>query len=166
MQKNIETKKENQMSNEFKLVDVKSEEFKKCVREIIKDASEIIKSSPVRIDHFIILSDGWILDVKTGLEWGPSSDKSMNFSKSEEYCKNLGGRLPSVDELQTILDRSMHNPTADKNIFKDVKSEWYWTGTKYAGVGGASWCVSFYNGCVNAFNECNYCYVRPVRASQ
>jgi hypothetical protein len=75
-------------------------------------------------------------------------------------------KLKEVDELQTILDRSMYNPTADKNIFKDVKSEWYWTSTKYMGCANAAWCVSFYNGRGFVGSEDGGNYVRAVRSSQ
>lgn len=127
-----------------KKVDIKSEEFRNAVLDLIRQAN--VFTNDIKNPRFERLRDGWIKDLELDIEWGPSSSESMNFSKAQEYCKNLGGRLPDVDELQTILDRTLYNPTCDKNIFKDVKSEYYWTSTKYMGCSNASWCVSFVNG--------------------
>lgn len=127
---------------------------------------EIIPEANAPMPRFIKLPDGWIRDLNHGLDWGSSSSESMNFSEAKEYCKSVGGRMPTVDELQTILDRSMYNPTADKKVFKDVKSEWYWTSSKYAGNSSCSWCVSFFLGNVLYFFEDFDFYARPVRASQ
>jgi hypothetical protein len=143
----------------IQVVEINSEEFKNAVLALIS------KVSPFKSNRFIALPDGWIRDLTTGLDWGKSSDKAMNFNAAKEYCEKEGGRLPTVGELQTILDRSMYNPTADKNIFKDVKSEWYWTSTKYAGNSSCSWCVSFSLGNVYFILECLVSYVRAVRSS-
>jgi hypothetical protein len=149
--------------SKIQLVDINDQEFKDKVLEILTAA---IKVSPFKSNRFIALPDGWIRDLTTGLDWGKSSDKVMNFNDAKEYCENKGGRLPTVDELQTILDRTMYNPTADKNIFKDVKSEWYWTSTKYAGNSSCSWCVSFCGGDVGSSIEGYDYYVRAFRSSQ
>lgn len=147
-----------------KTVVIGTEEFRKAVLEVLRETKFIVND--IENPRFERLFDGWVRDQETGLDWGPSSLEAMTNAKAQEYCKNLGGRLPSVDELQSILDRTMHNPACDKKVFKDVKPEWYWTSTKYAGNSSCSWCVSFSYGRVNFINEFNDCCVRPVRASQ
>ena len=144
-----------------KMVDITSKEFKEAVLKVINQCEDLIDN--LRYER---LPDGWIKDHETDLEWGPSSPNSMNYAKAKEYCANLKGRLPTVDELQTILDRTLHNPTCDKKVFKDVKSEWYWTSSKYMGCDSAAWCVSFAFGNVVGIGEDVGNYVRPVRASQ
>lgn len=149
--------------SKIQLVDINDQEFKDKVLEIV---GAVVKVASFKSNRYIALSDGWIRDLTTDLDWGKSSGKDMNFNNAKEYCEKEGGRLPTVDELQTILDRTMYNPTADKNIFKDVKSEWYWTSTKYMGCANTAWCVSFRDGYVSYGNGVVSNYVRPVRASQ
>lgn len=147
-----------------KTVVIGSEEFKKAVLDVLKESKEFVND--IENPRFERLKDGWVRDHEAELDWGPGSAEGMNFTKAQEYCNSLGGRLPTVDELQTILDPSMIDPACDKNIFKDVKSEWYWTSTKYVKTSNASWCVSFYNGRVGSGSVYYNYYVRPVRASQ
>lgn len=145
-------------------VEIGSKEFKEAVLSIFKESTKFIND--IENPRFERLFDGWIKDHELGLDWGPSSSESMNHTKAQEYCKNIGSRLPTVDELQNIIDRKLYNPACDKTIFKDVRSEWYWTSDKYMGPYNAFWCVSFFSGYVSYDIEgINYC-VRPVRASQ
>lgn len=147
---------------QFSLVNIDSQEFEKKILEIIsKNIPKVRKNS-----RFIELSDGWIKDLNTGLEWGKSSNKSINFNDAKEYCAKEGGRLPDRTELQTIQDLEKHSPCIDASIFRDTKCEYYWTSTKCAWVPNAVWCVSFCNGFVSYSIECGYNYVRPVRSSQ
>lgn len=137
------------------VVDINSPEFENKVWEILSKKG--IK---------MFCKDGWYKDAKTQLEWGPTSSKAMNLKEANEYCEALGGRLPTVDELQTILDRTLYNPACDQKLFPDVKSEWYWSSTKYMGFSGASFVVSFGSGLVDDRYEGRKYYVRPVLASQ
>ncbi len=117
-------------------------------------------------DRFKPLKDGWIQDSYTGLDFGPSSEKIMDMEKALEYCESKGGRLPELHELHSLVDFTKEKP-AIQSIFKDTKhTDWYWSGTKTAWSNSASWCVSFYYGCVSFSYEGGGCFVRPVRASQ
>lgn len=118
-------------------------------------------------DRFKILEDGWVKDEVTGLDFGPSSEETMNLEDAIKYCANKGGRLPEIHELHSLVDFTKHEPAINTEIFKDNKhDDWYWSGTKCAGNGRAAWCVSFYDGDVCYYGEDNDNDVRPVRASQ
>lgn len=118
-------------------------------------------------NRFKKLKDGWISDSLLGIEWGPSSEEYMAFKKAQTYCKKLGGRLPEVSELQSLVDYSKLSPAIDTTFFKDTKTDgWYWTGTDYAGDSGNSWMVCFYSGGVGWSYEGRNDCVRPVRPSQ
>ena len=118
-------------------------------------------------DRFKILDDGWVKDEVTGLDFGPSSEETMNLEDAIKYCQEKGGRLPEVHELHSLVDFTKHEPAINTEIFKDTKhDDWYWSGTKCAWNGRAAWCVSFRYGGVNGDREGNDNYVRPVRASQ
>lgn len=145
-------------------VQIGSEEFKNAVLDVIKQAKSIVND--IENPRFERLADGWIKDKDLNLEWGPSSSESMNFKRAEEYCTSLGGRLPTVDELFSLVDRNVFNPATDKKVFKDVRSEWYWTSDKYVGTSSARWVVIFIFGNVVWYYEDSNCCARPVRPCQ
>lgn len=116
--------------------------------------------------RFETLNDGWVRDHQLGIDWGPSSDKTMNFEKAESYCAEKGGRLPTLRELHSLVDYEKHNPAIDKEVFKDQESSWYWTSTPLADDPGFAWIVDFYCGDVGYDHRDNDNYVRPCRPSQ
>jgi len=117
-------------------------------------------------NRFKKLKDGWVRDIILGIEWGPSSEESMTWDKAKEYCAKLGGRLPEVNELQSLVDYSKRDPAIDKNLFPDTKSSWYWTGTEVAGGSVSAWLVGFGGGYVYRYFKGFSSYVRPCRVSQ
>jgi len=112
--------------------------------------------------RFKELKDGWIKDSLTGLDWGQSSDKTMTFKQALAYCKKLGARLPTSQELMSLIDHSKRCPASEL----DMKDDWYWTGTSVAGYPGDAWCVLFLYGSVFSSNKGYALYVRPVRKSK
>lgn len=111
-----------------------------------------------------------VIDEKTRLVWqrdgkGDCSDDDIegNCSQSmaDTHCKNLdfagstSWRLPTVQELQTIVDHSRHHPAIDRMWFpepepsRDVDVPGYWSSTVYfprrnsAPADRAAWSVSF-----------------------
>ena len=115
--------------------------------------------------RFEKLSDGWIKDNLLGVDWAPSSEETMEFKKAQDYCVKQGGRLPEIEELQSLVDYRKHDPTINE-IFADAKTDdWYWSGTDTAWNKNYAWCVGFVSGGVGGVKVGNN-YVRPVRASQ
>jgi hypothetical protein len=118
-------------------------------------------------DHrFEKLHDGWVSDHELNIEWGPTSEKQMNWDEAVKYCEGLGGRLPTREELQSLVDYNRHDPAIDTRIFQDTKNTWYWTSSPVSGYANGAWCVYFDDGDVNYFDKGDGGYVRPVRASQ
>ena len=131
----------------------------------VKEQPGTIKVS--ELTRFKKLSDGWVKDLRTGLEWGPSSDKKMNWENAKSYCEKQGGILPERFELESILDLTKYNPVVDKDFFPDTKTDdWYWSNTQHAGFPGVAWFVGFGDGYVGYSDKGLYFYVRPVRSSQ
>jgi hypothetical protein len=89
----------------------------------------------------------------------------MNWEDAQKYCADQGGRLPEIDELASLVDRSKYKP-AIHPIFTDTQSDVYWSGTTYAVGTGGAWYVYFDDGYVNSDNKSDELYVRPVRSSQ
>ena len=94
-----------------------------------------------------------VLDTTTGLIWSVNEFKEMPWKKAIEWVKKLKAcgstdwRLPTVEELFLLADRSKHNSAIDKAFFPNCKSNWCWTSTPYAASpGGCAWLVSFGSG--------------------
>jgi hypothetical protein len=122
--------------------------------------------------------DNTVTDTKTGLQWvkdhnvlGGKFSGEMNHKTAQEECKklNVGGkkdwRLPTREELLSIVDLTRRNPAVDPK-FANTKSSWYWTSTPVAGYSSVAWCVGFDYGGVYSNGKDNTNYVRPVRSSQ
>lgn len=105
--------------------------------------------------------DYTITDNATGLVWqkcsrGQSGESCadtaarINWQGALEYCENLdlGGRtdwrLPSLNELKSLLDRSHYNPAINTTYFPATVGSYYWSSSSYVGTNSA-WRVNFYN---------------------
>ena len=139
------------------------------IRDILIEARGPIDKRPFEVcaaKRFIKLPGNWVKDTQTNLEWGPSSSERMPWEKAKAYCEKEGGRLPTVRELESLIDRTKHNPAVDKDAFPDTKSAWYWTSEVVAGYSGCAWIVDFSDGVVCYSTKANSGYVRAVRPSQ
>ena len=141
----------------------------KKIVQALEQVIEAVKeqtNNPVENKRFKILSDGWIRDKALGKDWGPSSDKRMNFAEAGKYVEEKGGILPTVKELRSLIDYDRKNPAIDTDFFGDTKTDdWYWTGTMVAGSSSFVWCVDFFGNVCDCNEDYGY-YVRPVRPSQ
>jgi hypothetical protein len=79
-------------------------------------------------------------------------------------------RLPTADELQTIVDYSKPypDPTINTTWFPNTpSSSYYWTSSPYVGISSYAWYVNFYYGYVSGnYRDYYGARVRLVRASQ
>jgi hypothetical protein len=118
----------------------------------------------------------WVaaLDTKTGLMWTVKEQKAKNHAEAVKLAEKTkaasyvtGWRLPEVDELFCLADRTRTRPAIDTKFFPDCKSDWYWTNTPYAGSpADCAWYVNFNDGYAYYSHHDNYGFVRAVRASQ
>lgn len=93
--------------------------------------------------------------------------------EATEYCQNLSAdgvtvagspqnvwRLPTVRELQSIVDYSLFGPVT---TLPNTQSDGYWSSTTYAGYSARAWVVYMYDGYVdNAYGANGYGLVRCV----
>ncbi len=110
-----------------------------------------------------------VIDKDTDMMWQDSSKiVEKNYNDAVKYCKNLslGGydnwKLPNIDELMSISDKSRNNP-AIKKIFQNTKNSFYWSSSKYKGDSSDAWLVNFDFGSDHYFGMSDKLYVRCMR---
>jgi hypothetical protein len=89
----------------------------------------------------------------------------VNSLNSSGLCGYHDWRLPSVNELQSIIDYST-TPSIDVSFFSNAKSDYYWTSTSYAVDLDYAWSINFYNRLQTSRYKNNYSYIRLVRKEQ
>ena len=147
-------------------------ETKTCMESMLKriEALEsiVLPQKPAR---FIDNGDGTVTDTKTGLMWEKEGcKKSLIWNDAIASCNTLNliksrgyndWRLPTIEELFSIVDYSRHDPAIDP-VF-ECKSYGYWSSTTSAALPSYAWFVNFYSGYVNHFDKAYNYYVRAVR---
>ncbi len=121
------------------------------------------------MQRFIDNGDNTVTDSSTGLIWTKSTVASdVNYKGATEQVEALGDgwRLPTVDELQSIVDRAKYRPAIDSEAFPDTENDCYWTSTPCAWNASARWVVYFDCGHVDDSRQYGVACVRAVRASQ
>ena len=91
-----------------------------------------------------------VLDTKTGLTWQqPFDGTSRDWAAAVMYCEGLeldehdDWRLPSMKELQTIVDETRYNPAVDPNAFLNMPTDVFWTSSIWATNPSNAWVVYF-----------------------
>jgi hypothetical protein len=83
-------------------------------------------------------------------------------------CGASDWRLPTADELQSIVDYgvALPGPTTDTTWFPNTVGNWFWSSSPFVGGADYAWYVNFYNGYVYHYHRAYPGYVRLVRAGQ
>jgi len=99
---------------------------------------------------------GLVLDNTTGLTWQQPVDAGVYaWADAKTYCAGLGAgwRLPSLTELQSIVDDTKMSPSIDREAFPNTPALAFWSSSSYtaAGLTGAlpseaAWIVGFKDG--------------------
>jgi hypothetical protein len=103
------------------------------------------------IGQYTVTSDT-VYDTKTKLTWQRAvASSAMTWANAKSYCTalNLGGsgwRLPSMKELQTIVDKTRSNPAIDPTAFPSTPSDYFWSSSPVAGYADGVWSVDFLSG--------------------
>jgi len=115
---------------------------------------------------------GIVSDTATQLEW---QDNAVGSAKAWEVaitqCETLtlGGhsdwRLPNINELKSIVDRSKFNPTAVTG-FINVDYYAYWSSSTYEGGKNSVWILGFYSGYTDTNVKNSNYYFKCVRDGQ
>ena len=128
-------------------------------------------------------SAGVVVDHTTGLEWqddysdNNDSVKKASWENAETYCNALSldgkddWRLPSIEELESMVNSAHIDPAANTAIFQYITSDYYWSSTVAADDNDYAWYVHFEegfsgDGTSNFYNKTEESYVRCVRGEQ
>ena len=112
-----------------------------------------------------------VTDSSTGLEWQDDAiGTTMTWESAITHCEGLsldggGWRLPTVNELVSLVDDSTHNPAINP-VFQNTASDNYWSSTTSASRTYYAWGVDFSYGSQGNGNKRYNLYVRCVRAGQ
>ena len=140
-------------------------------------------------NSFVDNHDGTVTDLKTGLMWqkctmGQSYNPDTNgcdgvasvhtWKSALDACESLelagfhDWRLPNRNELQSIVDYSLGEPSIDLTYFPGTQREYYWSATTMESYPSYAWGVDFDYGYVPGKDKSKiiYLYARAVRSSQ
>jgi hypothetical protein len=112
-----------------------------------------------------------VFDAATGLTWQRDFAPGRPWSEAIAFCRNLGSgwRLPSVTELQTIVDETQENPAIDRDAFPNTPKmdSYFWTSSRQVKPpppgGDFAWYVTFIHGHADTDPVTFQRYVRCVR---
>ena len=112
-------------------------------------------------NRFELMGDS-VFDHDTGLEWEADVSGPMSWDEAMKYAMELGDgwRLPTIEELKTLLDRGRTNPASS---FPEMPTYFFWTSTSCAGSASDAWYVYFGDSYVYYNDKAFTYYVRCVR---
>lgn len=114
-----------------------------------------------------------VVDTTTQLMWSAAdvSDSDLNHADATQACADLklaghaDWRLPTIQELLTLVDYDQRRPAVARGIFLAPKFDAYWSASPLAALPNYAWLVSFYVG-RSDFDQLIYGYgVRAVRSA-
>ncbi len=113
-------------------------------------------------------------DKSTSLVWQDSRENaklSITYYQAVDYCNDLvigkynNFRVPTMDELQTIIDYNNYDPAILKG-FDYVSNEAYWTTTPFADDKKIVWLIHFKKGARTVKDKHYDRYIRCVQSSK
>ncbi|MFZ4440040.1 MAG: DUF1566 domain-containing protein [Syntrophales bacterium] len=104
--------------------------------------------------NFVNNANGTVSDTATGLMWQQETVREIDWKTALAYAEGLSlagyddWRLPTITELQTIVDYRHRAPAIDTTFFPDTLSSIYLSSTPYALAGGDyyAWTFDFSDG--------------------
>ena len=95
----------------------------------------------------------------------------LNFKDAESYCKALttgshtDWRLPTIQELLSLVDYTRFDPAIDIAQFPDTTSTYYWSSSPFASApADYAWVVGFSDGGADFLHRDGAAFVRAVRS--
>jgi len=114
------------------------------------------------MERFKILNDLEVLDTQTGLIWRRDYRERVSWDEALEYAASLGNgwRLPTKDELMTLVNKDRENPASD---FPNMPSERFWASLSDVDYPSSAWSVYFGSGSASSIFKTGDYDARCVR---
>ena len=110
--------------------------------------------------------DGSIHDKDTTYTWSDASDVFIAQLNDDVFGGYSDWRLPTIEELSTIVDAEPSLLAIDTGYFPNTVSNSYWSSSSLAGYPNAAWSVGFGSGGVSSLSKSSNNRVRAVRGGQ
>ncbi len=136
------------------------------------------------LNDFVDNQDGTVTHTKTGLMWKRCAEgqtfssfgcegsatpgawaKAGTAAAAVDFAGYRDWRLPTVGELQTLIDRQSEQPATNPELFPFTPEEKFWTGTVYAANQSQVWYVGFKTGVISTASKTDTAYTRLVRTT-
>lgn len=117
------------------------------------------------------IANGIVHDTKTKLSWERAiSTSNFDWADAQTYCMMLnlegnGWRLPSMKELQTIVDERRLSAAIDPAAFPTTPNELFWTSSPSDAYSYSAWYVDFDTGITSTRDKSYTQRVRCVRTT-
>jgi hypothetical protein len=114
-------------------------------------------------------ANGTVLDLSTGLTWQRGIAPHNDWTTVSTYCSDTFGgewRLPSLTELQTLVDETKESPSINVGAFPCSpadSTDFFWTATQYAGDPNWAYYTTFIHGHADIEPVTTSYWVRCVR---
>ncbi|MEY3996524.1 MAG: hypothetical protein RL344_867 [Pseudomonadota bacterium] len=131
-----------------------------------KPASGTVRGNPAMNPNGIYTNYNGTYGTPAQIAASTNAQAYVNAINTAGLCGHKDWRLPTVDELQEIVDYGVTSPSIDSAWFPNTQISSYWTLSSGVGYSSIAWLVNFSNGYVSNGNRNRYYYVRLVRASQ
>lgn len=119
--------------------------------------------------RYVDNGNGTVTDISTGLMWQQVPARGpMTWTDAMDYCRHLtladhmDWRLPTLDELKSLIDSDRYFPAIDGNYFPETEAYVYWSASTLP-WSEVVWVVSFFSGVVGNGQKSYHYYVRAVR---
>jgi len=112
-----------------------------------------------------------VSDTYTGLVWQQAVPASTyTWTNAQSYCaglllNNYFWRLPTLEELESLVDRTVPppGPMINQTAFPNTPADWFWTSSPSGLSGYPWWGLHFGYGYWNSFEVGDIFRVRCVR---
>jgi hypothetical protein len=127
------------------------------------------KPRVLQSDKAFTLTEEGATDRLNEIVWEPLIKANRNlkftFEEAQEYCEaknlfNRSWRLPTLDELYSIVNYTYVKPACNKSIFGNMQLKYYWSDDTFGS--DSSYVVGFSIGSVATSKQSNQSYVRCV----
>jgi hypothetical protein len=98
--------------------------------------AKCVSGSPPLERIFVSNLDGTVSDKNTRLMWQQAeAHQRMRLESAIDYCEKLtfadydDWRLPSINELESLVVYTRTDPAADSNAFPGISGSYFWSST-------------------------------------